>query len=462
MVFGPAIGGRPALPPGVPLLLIAAVACLVLPGRVGGGIALVVIGCLVAVSVGPLGADLTGGRGPWLVAARVVEIGGLAVAGYAGVRRLIEAPSRGRTWRAGWTRQVQIFGLFGLCAIGAELLSAYGDSTGDPGQVVFAVIFFGALYGAPALLARELVRRRGWGWPSMLLLFVALGIAQACLIDQSLFSADYQGYEGWQEGRAATFIPVLGISALSADNFVVGHLIFSFAAPVALAESWAPQRAREPWLGRAGTVVTAIAYLCAAVLVLTDPESHSASPLQLSVSIGLVLAAIAAAVFVGRAGDHDAAGPRSGGPPLVPVLVISMILELIAAFAGEGWLALLLGVVTTGGVGAGIVLAGRRWGWSVRHSAAVGLAFLLVRGGLAFTYFPLIGDVEPVPKYLHNVVMIVVVIIAGAFALRRPADRSMPGRRPARSPAQPAVSRPGGRTDRGAARSRRRGGSPHD
>jgi hypothetical protein len=45
----------------------------------------------------------------------------------------------------------------------------------------------------------------------------------------------------------------------------------------------------------------------------------------------------------------------------------------------------------------------------------------LARGLLAFTYFPLAGDVAPGPKYAHNVLMLVLVLGAGWLALRRPA-----------------------------------------
>ncbi len=65
-----------------------------------------------------------------------------------------------------------------------------------------------------------------------------------------------------------------------------------------------------------------------------------------------------------------------------------------------------------------IVRAVRRGGWSPWHSAAVATACLAVRGLLAFTYFPLIGEVEPGPKYAHNAVMLAVVVLAAEFAWR--------------------------------------------
>ena len=37
---------------------------------------------------------------------------------------------------------------------------------------------------------------------------------------------------------------------------------------------------------------------------------------------------------------------------------------------------------------------------------------------MAFTYFPLLGEVEPVPKYLHNIAMLAIVLAAGALALK--------------------------------------------
>ena len=41
---------------------------------------------------------------------------------------------------------------------------------------------------APALLIREVARRRGLGWPGILLLAAAFGVVQAGLVDQSMFS----------------------------------------------------------------------------------------------------------------------------------------------------------------------------------------------------------------------------------------------------------------------------------
>lgn len=321
-----------------------------------------------------------------------------------------------------WAKPVQITGVLVLCAIGAELLAAYSDNTGDPGGIAFSVVFFAALYGAPALLARELVRRRGWGWPSMLLLFAALGVAQACLIDQSLFSTDYMGYDGWEETREATLIPALGLSAYNAYNFVLGHVIFSFGAPIAVGEAWRPKYARDPWLGRVGIGIALLAYAGAAALIVSDPESRSASPSQVLISAAVVVALVVGAAIVGS--RHVPAEDGRHPVPIWATLLLGLVAALVSVLGGETWTGFVIGVVITGAVALGLLAAARRPGWSVHHIAAVGLGFLLVRGLLAFTYFPLLGDVAPIPKYVHNTTMLLVVAVAAWFALR---PRAYPG-----------------------------------
>lgn len=333
------------------------------------------------------------------------------------------AQPRDRGRRTG--RTAQIISLLVLTGVGAELLAAYSDTTGSPGGIAFSLLFFAALYGAPALLVRELARRAGWGWPALLLLFLALGITQACLIDQALFSTDYQGYDGWEVTREATLIPVLGISAFNAHNFLGGHVIFSFGAPVALAEAWRPAHSQRSWLGPIGIGVAAVCYLGAAYLIRSDPESQSASPTQVVVSVLAVTLCLLSAWLVGRAHRRRAERAGPGRAPRVGVVLVgSLVLAALAGLAEETWAGVGLGVGVTVLLGGLVWWTARRPGWGPRHAAAVGLAFLLVRGGLAFTYFPLAGEVEPLAKYAHNVVMLLVVLLAGWYALRPPGQRS--------------------------------------
>lgn len=139
-----------------------------------------------------------------------------------------------------------------MSPIGAELLAAYGDSTGRPGEVLFGLVFFAGLYGCPALLVREVARRRGGGWTSNLLLSAGAGLVQAGLVDQSFFAEQAEGVRGWAESVQRTYVDPLGLSAFNALSWLVGHVVFSFAAPIAVTEGLYPDRANRPWSAPAG------------------------------------------------------------------------------------------------------------------------------------------------------------------------------------------------------------------
>ncbi|WP_338446310.1 hypothetical protein V5F89_00460 [Pelagerythrobacter marensis] len=320
----------------------------------------------------------------------------------------------GKIWILG---SAQVLALAALCAVSAELLTAYSDSTGNIGAVLFNLIFFMALYGAPALLVRELARRLGWGWPSLLLLCAALGVLQACIIDQSMFAEQYHGYAGWEESRSATLIPEFGISAHNAYNFIIGHVIFSYAGPIAIAEAWWPKRAETPWLRPFGIIVAAVFYVGSAALIMFDPESQSASQAQLIVSWLLVAACFLTAALIGRI-DKSARSTPTRRVSLLVVLAVTFPVAALSNFAGEDWLGVVVGLGSTILILAMIIRLRMRFVWTPRHSAAVALGYLLSRGVLAFTYFPLLGEVAPLPKYLHNAAMLAVVLTAGVIALR--------------------------------------------
>lgn len=331
-------------------------------------------------------------------------------------------------------RILQVLAAMVLCGIGAEVLSGYAAGTGDPGAVAVQLVFFAALYGAPAVLVRDAVRRAGGGWPSLLVLFGALGLAQAGLIDQSLFAADYGGYDGWAQMREPTLLPALGISVFMLHAFVMGHVLFSFAAPLAIAEGWLPARATRPWLGPIGSVVATLAYVLVAAMILSDPGSRTATAAQLlgtgAVVVGLVMLAVVLGrrrVRAGAAADARSAdgtgrgGEPTGSPaPLWGVLVAALMGSLIMEVSPPTWVGLLFAAGAVTLLGLWLLRVSRRPGWSVRHVAAAGLGLLLGRGLLAFTTTPLAGESDPAAKIAHNVVLLAVVLIAGAMALRRP------------------------------------------
>ncbi|PAU44342.1 hypothetical protein [Streptomyces albireticuli] len=178
-------------------------------------------------------------------------------------------------------RWIPVLGLTLLSPVAAEYLIGYGDTIGRPKELLAGLLVLGPLYGTVAVLIREAVRRTGRGWPSMLLLGLAFGLIQAGIIDQSLFNDDYRDVPDWQETLRPTFVPGLGISAAMALNFLVGHMVWSFCAPVAVVEACVPRLADRPWLGRTGLIVLPLLYLAAAALIYQDhlrTEHFTAAP----------------------------------------------------------------------------------------------------------------------------------------------------------------------------------------
>ncbi len=312
-----------------------------------------------------------------------------------------------------------VLGLVLLAPVCAEYLAAYTDSTGDVRELLLGMLFFVPLYGAPALLIREVARRFALGWTGILLMAMAFGLLQAGVVDQSLFSVSYLGIESWDISRRPTLIEPLGISAYMTLLFIGGHVIYSIGAPIALVEALRPARRHEPWLGTKGLVVTAMLYVAMSVLVLIDhlsTESSHASPVQAGVSLLLVGGLVASAFAFGRR-TRSPVNRRVWRPGIVfllSVLTASTITAVPETWPGAAFAFLLLAL------GAAGLAAISRWsGWDLRHEVAVASGALVSRGVLAFTYVPLLGEVTPTAKYLHNAVMLGIVAVIAILAASR-------------------------------------------
>ncbi len=101
------------------------------------------------------------------------------------------------------------------------------------------------LYGCGALLIRDVARRCGRGWPTILLLAAAYALIEEGLLTQSLFNPNYAGQRLLDFG----YIPALGTS-LNWSLFVLSiHVVWSVATPILIAEGVAGREGRTmPWV----------------------------------------------------------------------------------------------------------------------------------------------------------------------------------------------------------------------
>lgn len=304
-------------------------------------------------------------------------------------------------------------GLFLLAPLCAEYLIGYLDSTGL--ALVTGLIFFAPLYGGAALLIREVTRRTGRGWPTMLLLGFAFGVFQAGLIDHSLFNPSYGDFEQWEESLKPTYIPALGVSANYAQVFVMGHVIWSIGAPIALVEAFVPHRQTTPWLGKRGLRLTAFLYLFICVIFLwghIEDEDFLPSISQLIGAAAVVVAFIAAAFRVEKRVE-----PTNDKPIPSPWLIGALTLVLLSLVTLIEIAVTLLGIsdtefaATWGATGIDtavyLLLAVLVWRWSRRrdwgtlHILALTGGALLTRAWIAFLVEPM-GEITLRAKLINN------------------------------------------------------------
>lgn len=316
-------------------------------------------------------------------------------------------------------RLAPVFGLFVLAPVCAEYLAGYDESVGRVWALLGGLLILGPLYGAPALIIREVVRRTGRGWPSILLLATACGLIQAGLVDQSLFDPAYRDLDDWADTRDPTLVPALGVSVHTAIVFIAGHVIWSFGAPIAVIESLVPRRARTPWLGGVGLTVTGVLYVLAALLILADHQDTQqflATPAQLAGTTVLVVALVVCAFLVGRRPAVDRAAPK---PWLVGILAMTAF--LVYDLAGTGWWGVACQVATLTALAVVVGRMSRRTGWGPGHRLVVAGSPLLTRSWVAFLVPPL-GDPPLHLKLAHNTffaVSVVILVLLGFRALRK-------------------------------------------
>ncbi|WP_107655831.1 hypothetical protein [Nocardia suismassiliense] len=318
-------------------------------------------------------------------------------------------------------RWVAVIGLMLLSPIAAEYLIGYDSGINRPLELLGGLLILGPLYGTVAVLIREVARRTGRGWPTMLLLATAFALAQAGLIDQALFGVTFGPDDpAWATEQPTTMIPVIGVNAADLVNFISGHVVWSFAAPIAVMEACAPHIATRPWLGKPGIVAMVVLYGLAAVLVYIDTTDDSlATPARL-VGTAVVIAALVTTAFAIRRPLPEPTGVETA-PPWWVVGGLALVVFTGTMLLPTTWLWVTVYAAALAVLAILLLTWSRRAGWSRGHVLAVAGAALVARGGLSFLVEPL-GGVTGGAKYLSNAMMLAVVLVLiglGARRLRR-------------------------------------------
>ena len=285
-----------------------------------------------------------------------------------------------------------------------------------------SAVFLVGLYGAGVLLVREAAVRWNKGWPTVLLLGVAYGIAEEGIGTKTFF-----GPAG--VGVLASFGHFAGVNWVWATELALFHAVFSIALPIAVVALIFPDTARLRFLPtrRAlGGFLGVFLLTVAAMFVLFNPSETPGAPLLLAslAAIGLltVLARYAPAQLAPFAFGRSAGAPGRFSPVLLGAVFVwgfFALAWLSPVFLPVPLLAVSALVAWTVGVGWYLAVHAKEY-----ETPAARLAFVF--GALTFslvlaTIFGLLGDYGALP--------VVVAVVLVAWRLRR--HLTVPAERPA-------------------------------
>lgn len=311
-----------------------------------------------------------------------------------------------------------------------------------PPHLAFLVLLWLPVYGAGVLLIRELTRRAGGRWPSLLLLGVAYELVEDGLGLQALTSPHLYGAADWAPR-------LLGLNTAYWEANVVYHVVFSVLIPIALTDLVFPAHRDHPYLRRGGTIAVAV---CAALGVLllrvtvpptadpgyTAPAAATIGSLVAVVSLGIVALRVlprrrSRPTTTGARMPAEPGAPQAAGAGLYGFVAVFGFMALIFPFGGArqpafthgDWV--LVPMAAAAAVGLGSLRLVERWsraaGWDDRRR------LWLIGGALvAHTAFGVIGVVHTWADRVGLLVISLLFTAVVATALRRARDRTREAR----------------------------------
>jgi hypothetical protein len=387
----------------------------------------------VIAAVVLLAVAATGTGPPWLralqAAQAVAQLAVLAATLRPALRRWYaehrDDPERAGAWRPALLLAV-------LAPLVAEV--SIGNLAFTPAGALAAATAL-PIYGGGALLARELVRRTGRGWPSILLLGLAYGVVEEGMALRAFF--DPLIYGGLPAAWGAR---VFGVNGTYTLVQLVNHAVWSVAVPVLLTELALPRYRARPWLGGVGLTGAALVFVLGAGLTALGARTQLSPgfPEPVGAMIACAAAVVVLAVVALRVLPAAAGRVHFERPAPSPRRVLAM-----AFGAGFGFLAVLVlpgrlapqlmqGPAVLGPLAAALALVVvaavlvRRWSAAAGWCRAQALA---LAGGALLGHTLLWGVTQPVTWTDRiGVGVLSVITVIGLLALARQGSSGPPDR----------------------------------
>ena len=177
-----------------------------------------------------------------------------------------------------------------------------------------------AVYGFASLLIREVVRRKGRGWGTILLLGIAFAIAEECVILRTsltpqFFPPAFDKSFGWAYG--VQWIYLLAI--------VWYESVYAVVLPIYLTEMLFPSKREASWLGRRGLVISGIILVLASIgvwqlwshggLPKYGPSTYQVPPLYIVAALLVIAALVTGTLAFRLSSRHSEKNSRRAPAP---------------------------------------------------------------------------------------------------------------------------------------------------
>ncbi len=314
-------------------------------------------------------------------------------------------------------RVAPAIGLFFIAPLVSEFL--LGDF---PIKWIGIVLALAPLYGGGALLIREIARRTGRGWPTILVLAFAYAVFEEAFTTQTLFNPNYLNLNLHLLDPA--YIPALGIGGWWTVFVLTLHTVWSISVSIGLVEALVPERATTPWLKGLGLSLIGILFVLAGILMTRgEIKQHHfvASTMQFTIA-GLVclITVFAAFLLPSRKSDPKKHGWVPGYWLVGAVALITGSIFLIVPNRW-GWLAVAIYLAMDAAlIGAGYIFSHRE-GWNALHRLALAGGAALAYGWHAFIQRPVVPATN-LNMRIGNAVFAAALILLLRIAARRTAE----------------------------------------
>jgi hypothetical protein len=236
-----------------------------------------------------------------------------------------------------WQRTGPIIALLLLSPVISEVL--YGATRIS---VIFVLIPEILTWGCGALIIRESVRRWNKGWPSMLLLGLALAVAEEWVIQQTSI-APLVGLAKHAYGRVWGVNWVYFLWALGYES------VWVVLVPVQLTERLFPARREQPWLRTRGVVIASLVFVVggcmawygwtqrARVMIFHMPPYSPPTLYLVAAVVVIVLLVLAAYTIPAGPSRHSEVSPNAAPSPLLLGMIVTALGSAWAAFVLLGF-----------------------------------------------------------------------------------------------------------------------------